>query len=276
MSTLNITLIDVAWGDSIFIESIDHQGNSFFGLIDSNDTSNYKSSFIFLRKFFERQGVVIDSEKPLFEFVMLSHAHSDHGQGLKEIMMKFRTKYFYYPKSVQWGGLSTLIRFANNSSSVQHHESLNSTKILPNLGEASLQVLWPDYDSQPDNNENNNSIVLYIKLNNVAALLTGDAEKDVWAKIAGKIPGGLQVLKVPHHGSVNGTFDDNKKPTWLNSISDNTLLGISSHIKPYGHPHAEVIKLFDERGLTYFRTDTDYHLTFRLDETGVDTKYSHF
>ena len=276
MSTLNITLIDVAWGDSIFIESIDNQGNSFYALVDSNDTSSYKSSYIFIKKFFERKGIDIDSAKPVFDFVMLSHAHSDHGQGLKEIMMKFGTRYFYYPKSLQWAALSTLISFANRSQSVLHHESVNSTKNLPALGDVSMKVLWPDYDDQPDQNENNNSVVLSLSLNNSAVLLTGDAEKEVWSKISGRIPAGLKVFKVPHHGSVNGTFDQQGNPCWTGSIPGETLLAISSHIKPHGHPHRRVLDLFDLQNFKYFRTDTEYHLTFQNDGAEIKTRYSHF
>jgi competence protein ComEC len=274
MNTLNITMIDVAWGDSIFIESID-SGNSVYALIDSNDTTSYKSSLIFLKKFFERKGIDIVNKKPLFDFVLLSHAHSDHGQGLKEIMMKFGTKNFYYPKSLQWAALSTLISFANSSPDVLHHESVNSGKNLNPLGNVSLDILWPD-DVDPDPNENNNSVVLTIQLGNTVAVLTGDAEKDVWSKILNRLPSEVKVFKVPHHGSINGTFDNNNNPCWLNNIPQETLLGISSHIKPFGHPHEKVVKLFENRGYKYFRTDSEYHLTFRIDAAGVNTKYSHF
>ena len=36
--------------------------------------------------------------KPIFDFVMLSHAHADHAQGLKSLMRSFGTKNFrvYY------------------------------------------------------------------------------------------------------------------------------------------------------------------------------------
>ena len=276
MSTLNITLIDVAWGDSIFIESINDQGIPFYALIDSNDTSTSKSSYIFLKKLFERQEIDIEQRKPIFDFVMLSHAHSDHGQGLKEIMMKFGTKCFYYPKSLQWAGLSTLISFANKSANVLHHESVNSTKILPNIGEASIRVLWPDYNLQPDPNENNNSVVLLVQLANTAILLTGDAEENVWNTIASQIPADLKVFKVPHHGSVNGTFRQDGSPCWLDNLPSGTLLAMSSHIKPHGHPHNSVINLFTSNNYSYFRTDTDYHLTFQADGVTVKTKYSHF
>ena len=51
MSQLKIILIDVAWGDSIFLEAIDNRGNESYALIDSNDSTSYKSTLIFLKKY---------------------------------------------------------------------------------------------------------------------------------------------------------------------------------------------------------------------------------
>ena len=43
MSELKATLIDVGWGDSIFLETDDGSGNRLYALIDSNDTSTLRS-----------------------------------------------------------------------------------------------------------------------------------------------------------------------------------------------------------------------------------------
>jgi hypothetical protein len=51
MRSLNVTLIDVGWGDSILLESIDSNDNSYYALIDSNDSTNFRSSYIFLKKY---------------------------------------------------------------------------------------------------------------------------------------------------------------------------------------------------------------------------------
>ena len=50
MGKLNITLIDVGWGDSIFIEHEDDAGNHYYGLIDSNDSKEIKSTRIFIER----------------------------------------------------------------------------------------------------------------------------------------------------------------------------------------------------------------------------------
>lgn len=278
MSTLSVTLIDVGWGDSLFIESQNNQGKCFYALIDSNDTTYFRSSFIFLKKFFERKKIRPHGDKPVFDFVLLSHAHSDHGQGLKGVIKTYGTKRFWYPKSLTEGGvnvnLAKLIRYSNRyKKKVRHHQAVSNTNILENLGDVEMKILWPNYDEIDRKNENNNSVVLLLKLNNVSFLLTGDAEAEVWSQISDKIPKNTRFFKVPHHGSTNGTFDTNNNACWLDDCPDTALFGISSHIKPFEHPAPEVVQLLSGRDC--FRTDEHYHTTFWTDGSKVEVKYSH-
>jgi beta-lactamase superfamily II metal-dependent hydrolase len=266
----------VGWGDSILIESEDNYGKRFFALVDSNDTENLCSSFIFIKKHFERTTISLPGDKPVFEFVLLTHAHSDHGQGLKKLMREYGTKNFWYPKSLSWSSLADLIRFANSSSNVRHHQSIDNTKVGITLGDVAIDVLWPPYDEQQidRNNENNNSVVLALKLNTVTFVLSGDAEKEVWNQISSQIPANTRFFKVPHHGSINGTFDGVRTP-WFDGCPSIAYLGISSHVVPFSHPDQEVIDLFDQNNRIYFRTDIHYHLSFQTDGNTVSAKYSH-
>jgi len=272
MSSLSVTVIDVGWGDSILL-TWENGGPPHFGLIDSNDTKYYRSSYIFLKRFFEKEGVDTDN-KPVFDFVILSHAHSDHGQGLKEIMSTFGTRHFWYPKSLEGASLASLIRYANRSRNVTHHQAIDNTKILPSFGNAALEVLWPPYN-QISSDENNNSIVLSVTDNNATFLLTGDAEEDVWQQIAGNIPGNTEFFKVPHHGSVNGTFDGAGGTPWLDHCPQAARLAISSHVRPFSHPDPQVVNAFANRNYSFFRTDEEYHVTCTADDQGVHVKYSH-
>lgn len=272
MSTLSVTLIDVGWGDSLLLAWEDGTDRRF-GLIDSNDTTYLQSSYIFLKRFFEKAGVDV-KKKPVFEFVILSHAHADHGQGLQGIMRQFGTTNFWYPKSAQVGSMATLIRFAQKSSNVKHHQAIDDTKILPKFGDADLTVLWPPYNQINPNNENNNSIVLTVAHGSITLMLTGDAEGDVWQQIGTKIPAATRVFKVPHHGSVNGTFFNGGTP-WLDHCPQQAKLAISSHVRPFSHPDTQVIDELNTRNYAYYRTDEHYHLRFKSDGNNVELKYSH-
>jgi len=271
MSRLKIVLIDVAWGDSIFLESEDNQGNEFYALIDSNDTSNYKSSLIFLRKYFQRKYNTSKIKKPLLDWVMLSHAHLDHGQGLKEIMRFFGTKKLYYPKSIENSGLAHLQQYANYSRI--DHQAIDENRVFPDFGDAKIKILWPKEDNLSDN-ENNNSIVFTVTLNNKSIVFTGDAEEEVWNSIKSKIPSDTVFFKVPHHGSRNGSLDHNGKNTWLTYCPNNAFLGISTHNRPYNHPHQDVLDAFISNGFTFARTDDNYHIEVIIEKGNINIKYS--
>jgi beta-lactamase superfamily II metal-dependent hydrolase len=276
MAQLIATIIDVGWGDSIFIECRDDAGNEHYALIDSNDTTYYLSSFLFLKRYFEKKKINIKKNKPIFTYVFLSHAHSDHGSGLKRILREFGTKSFLYSKSANWSSMSDLIRYANRSKNVMHHQSIDSSKQLPPLGSVAVEILWPPHNYTDDRNENNNSLVLSFAVNNNDSFLfTGDAEDDVWHTIAASIPPTTKLFKVPHHGSVNGSFDTHGNSSWIDHCPAGAYLGISSHVKPFKHPDREVIDLFNQKNRDFFRTDKHYHLTFATDGTTTSVQYSH-
>ena len=275
MTKLRVTLIDVGWGDSILLEAQGPGPHMHYGLIDSNDTQTLRSSYVFLKRLFEREGIDIENARPIFDFVLLSHAHADHAQGLKAAMRAFGTKDFWYPKSLTWASCADLIRYANRSSRVARHQALDETNVLPQFGTVTMKVLSPERDDIDDRNENNNSVVLALEVGDVSFVLTGDAEKEVWEKIASEIPANTLFFKVPHHGSENGTLDDASNPVWLDDCPQEAVLGISSHVRPFDHPDEEVVNLFDARQRTYYRTDRHYHVSFETDGHTVSVKYSH-
>jgi competence protein ComEC len=272
MSQLKIVLIDVAWGDSIFLETIDANGNEHYALIDSNDTANYKASLIFLRKYFQRKFNRSSINKPLFDWVMLSHAHLDHGEGLKEIMKFFGTQRFYYPKSIGNSSLAHLQNYANRARIP--HQAIDNNRVFPNFGDVSIQVLWPNED-EISNNENDNSIVLALSLHNQTCMLTGDAEEEVWEVIHDQIPANTVFFKIPHHGSRNGSLKRrDHSGAWTNNLNNQTFLAMSTHNRPFNHPHQEVLELLGREGYSFARTDHHYHIEIIVDESGITTKYA--
>jgi beta-lactamase superfamily II metal-dependent hydrolase len=288
MSELRITLIDVGWGDSILIESTDASGKIHCALIDSNDTGDSLSSFLFLKRHFEKRQITTPTKEPLFDWIMLSHGHADHGQGLKGIVRSFGAKRLLYPRMPENDAIpffTALIMEANGGKGrIGNHQAVDEGTLLEPLGDATLDILWPPAGYQTDN-LNNKSIVLAMTLGEVSAVLTGDAEGEVWDEIAGKIPANTRFLKVPHHGSKNGTFSGRRTP-WLDNLSPEAMVGISCHIRPFNfhHPHKPVLDAIEKwkkaganTGGTpaALRTDVNYHLTFTTDGTKHEAAYSH-
>ena len=212
---------------------------------------------------------------------MLSHDHSDHGSGLKRIMKEYGTKNFWYPKVEVEGSviLASLQSYANHPRVNINHQAIDSESDIGNLGDIAMDVLWPMPDCI-DNNPNNNSIVLTLTLGNTTFLMTGDAEGKVWDQIANQIPDNTVAVKIPHHGSRNGTLYNNTSPLIdkLDGLPLEAHLGISCHPNypnRFDFPHQEVLNRFKVRPYPYYRTDVNYHITFITDNNGVRIRYSH-
>lgn len=272
MTKLNITLIDVGWGDSIFIEIIDKKKERVFALIDSNDSVNFQSSLIYIKRYLEREKIKITDK--LFEFVILTHAHSDHGQGLTRIIKKYGTEKLWYSKWDKNTSIISLLRFAKRSKKVGELEEINDKFNISDIENVKFKVLWPEAGNV-NSNENNNSIVLLISILNINILLTGDVELDVWDKIKGKIPSDIHFLKIPHHGSNNGTVKKDGTTPWLDKVGNKCKLGISTHRVPYEHPDADVIEKIREKKFKYFRTDYNHNICISTNGKKVQFHYSH-
>jgi len=271
---LRLTIIDVGMGDSLFLESIDGRGTSQYALIDSNDSTYSRSSYIFLRRFFEKKQEKVPSSSALFDWVLMTHAHADHGAGLQRILKDFGTKYFWHSDSPNYPVLiAKLLDYARKSNQVANYEAIDTSAVLPRFGGATMEVLWPE-PGVLDKNENNNSVVLAITRGQVTFVLTGDAEADiVWTRISSKIPKTTKFFKVPHHGATNGTFTNANATPWLAVLPKKALLGISSHILPYSHPDRKVVNALS--GRTLYRTDLHYHICVETDGVDVEVSYSH-
>lgn len=280
MAELSVTWIDVGWGDSILVRSVDDAGVPHLGLVDCNDYENERTALVFVKRFLEREGIDYKASKPNFEWILLTHGHADHARGIRRIIETFGTKHLWYPKSVPSTTYGTLLDYANRSTNVQHHQAVDSAKAPDSsveFGGVSIRFLWPDPDQIDSSNENNNSVVLVLTLGQVSVVLSGDAEAENWPTILPRLPQTVDVFHVPHHGGRNGVFASGDATPWLSHLlGSNTMLALSSHIKPHGHPHPDVVTAIEGAHLQAFRTDTGSHLTFTTDGAAApQVRYSH-
>ena len=102
-------------------------------------------------------------------------------------------------------------------------------------------------------NENNNSIVLYAKIETLTFLFMGDAEGEVEEKIIKKYQLNVDVLKVGHHGSITSSTDD-----FIDKIQPRYAIISVSENNRYGFPDETVLKRFQVQRTQIFRTDLDH------------------
>ena len=111
----------------------------------------------------------------------------------------------------------------------------------------------PIYD-----NANDNSLVYYLKIDQLAFLFTGDigkeTEADIWRKSG---PFAVDILKLAHHGSITSS-----SLAFLNNI--NPQIAIASTSGMYNHPSSEVVENLKSLDIKLLTTKDSGSIRFYL------------
>ena len=107
-------------------------------------------------------------------------------------------------------------------------------------------------------NENDNSNVIYIELNNYKFMFMGDAgvdkEKDILERYN---ISNIDVLKVGHHGSKTSS-----SKSFINKINPKySIISVGKNNR-YGHPNKEVLNNLERSKI--YRTDEDGSIIFKI------------
>ncbi len=107
-----------------------------------------------------------------------------------------------------------------------------------------------DYD-----NENANSLVYYLELNELSFLFTGDITSEVEKELVAAYDLKIDVLKLAHHGSDTSTSAYFLKHSWPD-------LAIASTSGAYGHPSPDVLKRLESFGIKTLVTKDSGDISF--------------
>jgi competence protein ComEC len=100
---------------------------------------------------------------------------------------------------------------------------------------------------------NDDSVVLEVRLRDVAIVLPGDAGAAVEPAIAAALaPARLRVLEAGHHGSRTSS-----SAAFLEAVNPAVVVASAGRANRYGHPHPSVIARVEARGVPFYRTDRD-------------------
>lgn len=205
---MKVHFIDVDQGDSTFIEL----PNGEAMLIDAGETDQADKVVTYIYT----QGY------DTIDYVVATHAHSDHIGGLPVVLDSFNIGNFYMTSAVATTSIYENMLNAVDESGAAVHDVM-AGDVIYNEANLLIEVVAPkeiDYDEQ-----NNNSVVIKLTYGDDKFLFTGDAEKSeedgIWTNIK------CDVLKVGHHGS-----DSSSSSNFLKKLSRAMQLSVADFIIP--------------------------------------------
>ncbi|GAB4201337.1 MAG: DNA internalization-related competence protein ComEC/Rec2 [Sandaracinaceae bacterium] len=249
---LRATFVDVGQGDAALVDMpdgtlwlLDAGGASFGSGVDPG-----ARAILPLLRARRRQRI---------DVVVVTHPHPDHVGGMRALL----------------GGVPVGEVWDSGQASDERPESpwsrtlrglLVPVRAPPSLcgtsraaGRARIEVLSPCPAFDPGWDENDNSLVLRIRLGRRSFVFLGDAEAHAERALAPRV-GRADVVKVGHHGSRTSSTEPLVEATrpWLAVIS----VGAGNR---FGHPHPEVLARWSQAAAHVARTDEDGSVTVWTD-----------
>jgi competence protein ComEC len=255
--TLTIRLFDLGLnaagggGDAILVSDSGAAGK-VHGLIDAGPAGARGSNPGYVAARLASLGV--DS----LAFVLLTHAHTDHFEGMPAVLNAIRTRRFIYNGQVRkyaaYNGLLDLARLLADSVIVPSGSTVYTLRLRPDSAAARLNVIppLPDYlDAATDSSTqlNDGSLAAELRLGAFHMFLTGDGEVQAnqrWRTQFGGYSAQVDVLKAGHHGANDAVFDNGSfgASVWLTHTSPAVVV-ISAN--GTSHPRERALNAILER-----------------------------
>ncbi len=235
----SLTMLDVGQGDSLLLRLKDK-----IVLIDTGGNYNYELSDNIIIPYLKSEGI------KKIDYLILTHGDYDHLGSSFNLVNKYKVNSVIFNHGNYNELELELIKLLENSN-INYYQNIKELDINNNK-------LYFLNDKLYDN-ENDNSNVVYIKINDFKLLFMGDAgiktEEDI---IKQYDLNNIDILKVGHHGSSGSSskkFIDKINPKYsLISVGINNI---------YKHPNKKALKNL-ENSIIY-RTDIVGSVKFEMD-----------
>ena len=258
-SDILVYYIDVGQGDSILLSSPNRKENI---LIDTGGKISYEKE-----KWKERKNKNISDNIITFlrklginklDYLIVTHGDYDHMGEAINLVNNFKVEKVIF-NCGEFNDLEKKLIKVLNKKKIEYYSCIKELSINNN------KVYF--LNTKEYENENDNSSVIYTKLNGYKFIFMGDAgvekEKDILDKYD---ISDIDILKVGHHGSKTSTskkFIDEIKPKY-------SIISVGKNNR-YGHPNKEVLDTLNDSKI--YRTDQDGSIMFKIkyDKLQIET-----
>jgi competence protein ComEC len=258
-SELIVRILDVGQGDAILIQN----GGSTV-LVDGGPAPAVLGDYL------DRLGL----NGTTIDAVVLTHAHADHYQGLRELFATRRhitVRYFWENQDPSSNVTLEKLRdsiaarvplglvYRDTDDPCANRAPLCTITLR---GGAKLHIMRPNPSGQGPNNRSPALKLVGADSASFSMWLAGDGEMDdiQWfTRTYRRNPGmRVDVLKADHHGSCNGVTD-----LYLDQLKPSLLVASLAAVNDYGHMHAQAKRMYSRHGIPWYRTDQNGTITLR-------------
>lgn len=252
-SLLTVAFLDVGQGDAIFIETPD----GVQMLIDGGANSSVLRE---LPKYMPVLDKTID-------VVLATHPDKDHIGGLVDVLERYQVDQVIRTENKNDTAVSRAFDLAvEEELSTVHFARVGQQLALG--ASTSLLILSPSTDTTYLES-NTASIITQLRYGDVEFMFTGDAPLSIEEYLTSTYGEALEseVLKLGHHGSRTSTAD-----SFLEIVNPSYGVVSAGKDNRYGHPHVEVVKRAEDRGVHVLSTAREGTLVFKSDGVTVWAK----
>ena len=183
-------------------------------LVDTGETDDFDSVINYIRS----------KNVKRLDYLIVSHFHSDHYGEMEDISNEFNV-------------VNTI---TSDNIEMYHGSDISCGSISFHLYKMSTL----------NQNENNNSLIMSLIIDEKHYLFTGDSELKREIEFKEKYNLEVDYLKVPHHGSSTSSSD-----VFLNSIQPKEAYVMVHRNNKFNHPDYFVVKRYNQHNITLYRTD---------------------
>jgi competence protein ComEC len=242
-NNLHLSFLDVGQGDSILVEFPGRKKMLVDGggvPDDSFDIGENVVSPLLWRKGIKK-----------IDYLVLTHAHPDHMNGLKAVARNFKVgrywEAFSPPQTPAYEELKN-----NLGPYVPKERIFRGFKHQE--GDVRIEVIHPEEESPfVLEASNDKSVVLRLSLGDIGFLLASDIGLEAESEITGKnLDVQAHVLKSPHHGSRSSSSE-----AFLEKVRPQIVVVTAGRGNLYGVPHQEILDRYKNMGARILRTDEE-------------------